>query len=93
MNSPKTVFIVIATLSVSVALGEHFTTTGGKECKDATVRHVEADGIVVKSKSKICEVYFAELPPDVQQRFHYDPKTQLPLRQLRWPQLNRQINK
>ena len=44
-----------------------------KEYKDATVTHVEPDGIVVKTKSGIYKIYFAELPKDVQERFHYDP--------------------
>jgi hypothetical protein len=33
------------------------------------VSRVEADGIVIKSKSGISKVYFAELPKDVQERF------------------------
>jgi hypothetical protein len=65
---------ILATLSASFALGEDFTTLKGKEYKDATITRVEPDGIVLKTKSGISKVYFAELPKDVQERFHYDPE-------------------
>jgi hypothetical protein len=56
---------------VSLAPAEDFKTVSGKIYKDATVSHVEADGIVLRTKSGISKVYFAELPKDVQERFHY----------------------
>lgn len=62
---------IAATLSASLALGEDFKTTSGKVYKDATVSRVEADGIALKTKTGIFKVYFAELPPDVQERFHW----------------------
>src|SRR5207244_13026805 len=34
------------------------------------------DGIVLKTKSGITKVYFAELPKDVQERLHYGSATQ-----------------
>jgi hypothetical protein len=58
---------------VSAALGDDFKTINGKEYKNATVSQIEPDGLVLKSKSGISKVYFAELPNEVQQRFHYDP--------------------
>jgi len=58
----------------SIALADDFKATDGKEYKNATVTRVEADGIVVKTKGGISKVYFAELPTDVQERFHYDPQ-------------------
>jgi len=57
-----------------MALGDDFKTMEGKEYKDATVTHVEPDGIVVKTKSGISKLYFQELPTDVQQRFNYNPQ-------------------
>jgi hypothetical protein len=33
------------------------------------------DGIVLRSKTGISKIYFAELPKDVQERFHYGPAT------------------
>ena len=56
----------------SAAFSEDFKTVNGKEYKDATVTRVEPDGIVLRTKSGISKVYFAELPKDVQERFHYD---------------------
>ena len=58
----------------SAVFSEDFKTVNGKEYKDATVSRVEPDGIVLKTKSGITKVYFAELPKDVQERFHYDPQ-------------------
>src|SRR5439155_5244111 len=58
----------------SAALSEDFKTVNGKEFKDATVSRVEPDGIVVKTKSGMSKVYFAELPKEVQERFHYNPQ-------------------
>ena len=57
---------------MSAAFAEDFKTVNGKEYKDATITRVEPDGIVVKTKSGITKVYFAELPKEVQERFHYD---------------------
>lgn len=60
---------ILVTLPTWVALAEDFKTVNGKEYKDATVSHVEPDGIVLKTKSGISKVYFTELPNDVQERF------------------------
>jgi hypothetical protein len=61
-------------LSASLALTDDFKTYDGKEYKNARVRRVEADGIVVSTKVGISKLYFNELPKDVQERFHYDPE-------------------
>jgi len=66
------VLIVLISSFASVAFSEDFKTVNGKEYKDATVIRVEPDGIVVKTKSGITKVYFAELPKEIQERFHYD---------------------
>ena len=65
--------LLLVVCFTSVVLGEDFKTIKGKEYKDATVRRIDPDGIVLKSKSGISKVYFAELPEDVQRRFNYDP--------------------
>jgi thioredoxin 1 len=52
---------------------DEFRTTAGKVYKNATVNRVEPDGIIVVTDSGISKVYFTELPPDVRERFHYDP--------------------
>jgi hypothetical protein len=48
-------------------------TINGKVYKDATIRRVEADGIVLRTKTGISKIYFIELPKDVQERFDYTP--------------------
>ena len=60
---------------MSFALAEDFKTISGKIYKDATISHVEADGIVLRTKSGISKVYFVELPKDVQEKFHYGQTT------------------
>jgi hypothetical protein len=56
----------------TVALADDFKLVSGKEYKNVTVSRVDADGIVLKSKSGISKVYFVELSPDVQKRFQYN---------------------
>jgi thioredoxin 1 len=56
----------------SVALADDFKAINGKEYKNVRVSRVEPDGIVLISKSGISKVYFAELPKEVQDRFHYN---------------------
>jgi hypothetical protein len=75
MNPKKAIIVILATLIVSLALGEDFKTVNGKEYKDATISRVEADGIVIKTKTGISKIYFVELPKDVQERFHYGSGT------------------
>jgi hypothetical protein len=54
-------------------LPEDFKTIDGTEYKNVTVKQVEPDGIVVTSKSRILKLYFAELPPEIQRKYGYDP--------------------
>jgi len=65
--------LILAALSVSMALAEDFKTIKGKEYKDATITRVEGDGIVIRTKTGISKVYFTELSKDVQERFHPRP--------------------
>jgi hypothetical protein len=67
-------FTILLLSCAAAALSDDFKTINGKEYKDATVSHVEPDGIVLKTKSGISKVYFTELPKEVQQRFNYDPQ-------------------
>jgi hypothetical protein len=76
MNSQKTTITILATLSaISLALADDFKTIDGKIYKDATISHVEADGIVIKTKTGISKIYFVELPKDVQERFQHSSAT------------------
>ncbi|HEX4652697.1 MAG TPA: hypothetical protein VH227_00475 [Candidatus Udaeobacter sp.] len=73
MKCSATTLAILAVLSASLALAEDFKTIHGKLYKDATISRVEADGIVLRTKTGISKVYFLELPKDVQQRFHPSP--------------------
>lgn len=75
VNPRKVTIVMLATLFVSLALAEDFETVRGKTYKDATISRIEADGIVLRTKTGISKVYFVELPKDVQERFHYGPAT------------------
>src|ERR1041385_5249267 len=72
-----TTLVILAVLSASLALSEDFKTTNGKVYKDATVSRIEGDGLVLKTETGISKVYFAELPQEVQERFHW-AKTEEP---------------
>jgi len=68
-----TTLAILVLLSATLVLAEDFKTVKGKEYKDATVIRVEANGIVLKTKTGISKVYFFELPNDVRERFHPSP--------------------
>jgi hypothetical protein len=72
VNTKVLTFLIL--LFTAAAFSDDFKTLNGKEYKDATVSRVEPDGIVIKTKSGMSKVYFAELPKEVQERFHYDPE-------------------
>ena len=73
MSTPT--FVILIVCFASIALADDFKTIDGKIYKDATISHVEADGIVIKTKTGISKIYFVELPKDVQERFHYGSAT------------------
>jgi len=75
LSPRKATIVLLATLLVSLAPAEDFKTVSGKIYKDATISRVEADGIVIKTKTGISKIYFVELPKDVQERFHYGSAT------------------
>ena len=68
-----TALAILAVLSATLALAEDFKTVRGKLYKDATIIRVEADGIVLKTKTGISKVYFIELANDVRERFYPTP--------------------
>ena len=71
MNKRATTTAILSLLLATFAFAEDFKTVNGKMYKDATVTRVEADGIELRTKTGISKVYFTELPPDVQERFHW----------------------
>ena len=70
MSTKVLTFLILSV--ISAAFAEDFKTNNGKEYKDATITRVEPDGVVVKTKSGVTKLYFAELPKEVQERVHYD---------------------
>jgi hypothetical protein len=75
MKKRTTTLAILALLPTTLALAEDFKTVSGKVYNDAAIIRVEADGIVLKTKTGISKVYFVELPKDVQERFHYGSAT------------------
>ena len=51
MNPRNAIVAILAALSLSLALADDFKTINGKEYKNVTVSRVEADGIVIKTKT------------------------------------------
>jgi len=74
MKCRQATLVIVSVVSASIALADDFKTMDGKEYKDAKVSRVEPDGVLVKTKTGISKLYFAELPQDVQRRFNYDPQ-------------------
>ena len=74
LPTPRSIAIFVVCFA-SLAFGEDFKTVSGKVYKDATISHVEADGIVLRTKTGISKIYFVELPKDVQERFHHGSAT------------------
>ena len=64
MNPWKTASMSLV-VSASLGLADDFKTSDGKIYKDATISQVEADGIVIKTKTGISKIYFVELPKEV----------------------------
>lgn len=73
MKCWATTLAILAVLSAPLAVAEDFKTINGKLYKNATISRVEADGIVLRTKTGISKVYFFELPKDVQERFLPSP--------------------
>jgi hypothetical protein len=73
MKTVKTLTLLTICVA-SIALADDFKANNGKEYKNATVTQVEADGIVVRTKTGISKLYFVELSEEVRKQFHYDPE-------------------
>jgi hypothetical protein len=69
----KATLAMLGAFSASMAVAEDFKTINGKIYKDATISRVEADGLILKTKTGISKVYFIELPKEVRERFLPSP--------------------
>ena len=74
----KATLAILAALSASLAVAEDFKTINGKIYKDATISRVEADGLILRTKTGISKVYFIELPKAVKERFLPSPAKTVP---------------
>ena len=78
---------VLALAVLQFALADDFKTINGKEYKNAEVSRVEADGIVIRTKTGISKIYFIELPKDVQERYRPRPAKTPPITARAWIEL------
>jgi hypothetical protein len=80
--------LIVLILSVSVVFADDFKTLDGKEYKNAQVKDVQFDGIVIETNAGVLKIlskiYFSELPREVQERFHYDPEQMVQKAQSIW---------
>jgi hypothetical protein len=83
MSTPT--FVILVVCFASTALADDFKTINGKEYKNATISRVEADGIVIRTKTGISKIYFVELPKDVQERFFPSPAKSVAAQRERQP--------
>jgi hypothetical protein len=65
---------ILVALSASMTLADDFKTVDGKEYKNVKVGRVEPDGIVITFTGGIVKIPFAELSPEVQKKYGYDPQ-------------------
>jgi hypothetical protein len=59
--------------ALTLARAEDIKTVTGKEYKNVKISRAEPDGLVVIASYGIIKIPFADLPPDLQQKYHYDP--------------------
>lgn len=72
MKTPLT--IAILALGLQFASAEDIKTLTGQEYKEATITRVEPDGIVLMYSAGIVKIPFAELPPELQKKYGYNPQ-------------------
>jgi beta-glucanase (GH16 family) len=66
-------FLLFLSTLLGMARAEDWTTTDGKTYRQITVVKVEDDAVTILDDDGGALVPLASLPPDLQQRFHYDP--------------------
>jgi hypothetical protein len=71
-QSTKALILLLILLFASISIADDFTTVTGKKYKDVTFSRVELDSIVFMTSTGIVKLYFAELPKEVQEKYHYD---------------------
>ena len=70
----KALFLVLAlALCSSVVRAEDWTTTDGTKYQNVRVIRVEDDAVTIIYKDGGALVFLYKLPPDLQEKFNYDP--------------------
>ncbi len=64
---------LLLAFSIGASRAEDWTTTDGKVYRDVKVMKAEADAVTIICKDGGALVPLSTLPPDLQQRFDYDP--------------------
>ncbi len=67
-------FLIALLFSVTMARAEDFKLNDGTVYPNVTISRVEPDGIMVVTQNGIVKLFFSQLPEEVQERYHYDPK-------------------
>jgi hypothetical protein len=70
----RAVTFITVFLTVSTVFAEDFTLSGGTKYKNVEVRRVEPDGLVITTTYGIIKLFFTDLPKEVQEKYHYDPR-------------------
>jgi hypothetical protein len=70
----KVALSIFAILAVSTVFADDFTLNDGTQYKGVKVTRAEPDGLVVTTAYGVIKLFFADLPKEVQAKYHYDPK-------------------
>src|SRR5947209_19175466 len=66
--------VLTCLLAAGTLSSEDFKLTAGAEYKNVKVSRVEPDGLIVATDYGVVKLFFAELPKEVQEKYHYDAK-------------------
>src|SRR5262245_34489498 len=74
MKRWQTALAISAILCASVTLADDIKTNSGKEYKNAAVKRVEPDGLMVKFSGGLVKIPFTELAQELKEKYHYNPE-------------------
>ena len=68
--------VCIAALFCAAAIvnAEDFKLNNGLEYQNVKISRIEPDGIMIVTRTGIVKLFFNELPKEIQEKYHYDPK-------------------
>ncbi len=65
---------IFALLAASAALADDFILNDGTQYNGVKVTRAEPDGLVITTAHGVIKLFFTDLPKEVQEKYHYDPK-------------------